>query len=294
MEIIAKAEHLSHVYPGGIKALSDVSLTLYRQDITAVIGQNGSGKTTLSKHFNGLLKATEGNVLVKDQNVSKKKVSEMAKDVGYVFQNPSYQLFCSNVRDEIKFGLKNLKLNKKDTVLKTNEVMKRFHLTRYAKNQPMTLGSGMKKIVALAGVYAMNPSLLILDEPTTGQDQPGKSSLGELMREMSMQGKSILVISHDMNFVSEYAKRVIVMANGKIIKTGTPDQIFTDERIMNKAHIQPPQVYAIANYLRKNGMIIQNSEINADHLAQLISERSVAVDGCYDTLQTGKLVFSQM
>lgn len=294
MEIIAKTEHLSHSYPGGIKALNNINLTLYKHDITAIIGQNGSGKTTLSKHFNGLLKATKGNVLVNDHNIARKKVSEMAKDVGYVFQNPSYQLFCSNVKDEIKFGLKNLKLNDREIALKAREVMERFHLTEYAKSQPMTLGSGMKKIVALASVYVMNPSLLILDEPTTGQDQPGKSSLGELMLEMASQGKSVLVVTHDMNFVSEYAKRVIVMANGEIIKEGTPDQIFTDESVMNKAHIQPPQIYAIANFLKKSGMNIQNNEINIKHLAQLISERSAVIDGCYDTLQTRELILSQV
>lgn len=269
-------------------------MSLYRGDITAIIGQNGSGKTTLSKHFNGLLKATKGKVLVNGKNTARIKVSEMAKDVGYVFQNPSYQLFCSNVRDEIQFGLKNLKMDDKTAALKTREVMERFHLKQYAKTQPMTLGSGMKKIVALASVYAMNPSLLILDEPTTGQDQPGKNSLGELMLEMAAHGKSILVVTHDMNFVSEYAKRVIVLAEGTIIKEGTPEEIFTDESVMNKAHIQPPQIYSVANDLKKSGMKIQNSRISAEYLAKLLAERSAVIDGSYDSLQTRELILSQM
>lgn len=294
MEIIAKAEHLDHVYPGGIEALQDINLELHKQEITAIVGQNGSGKTTLSKHFNGLLRPTGGRLLINGQNVAKRKVSDMAKEVGYVFQNPNYQLFCPTVREEIKFGLKNLKLKDSEIKQKTKEVLGRFGLTEFAKEQPITLSGGIRKIVALASVYAMEPSILFLDEPTTGQDQPGKTRLGELIKEMSGQGKTIVVITHDMNFVAQYAQRVIVMARGRIIKDGTPAQIFSDKPVMKEAHIQPPQIYAVSNYLRETGIKIGTQDITAACLAETIAERRGIMNEWYDTVPARSFIFSQM
>ena len=276
MEIVAKIEHLDHVYPGGVKALTDINLELYKQEITAIVGQNGSGKTTLSKHFNGLLRPTRGSITVNGKDVAKKRVSDMAKDVGYVFQNPNYQLFCATVREEVKFGLRNLKLSEAEVKKRSKEVLERFSLTELAKEQPVSLSGGTKKIVALASVYAMEPCLLFLDEPTTGQDQPGKTRLGELMQEMKQQGKTVVVITHDMNFVADYVERVIVMAKGRILKDGTPAEIFSDEEVMAQAHIQPPQIYAVANYLRKQGINLESEGLTPQKLAKLIAENGLA------------------
>jgi len=272
MEIVAKIEHLDHVYPGGVKALTDINLELKKGEITAIIGQNGSGKTTLSKHFNGLLRPTKGRVLINGQEVAKKRVSDMAKEVGYVFQNPNYQLFCPTVRNEIKFGLKNLKLTDEEIKTRTREVLERFELKSIAREQPVTLSGGVKKIVALASVYAMDPSILFLDEPTTGQDQPGKTRLGNLILELAEQGKTVIIITHDMNFVAQYAQRVIVMAKGKIIKDGTPADIFTDETAMKLAHIQPPQIYAVYNYLKQYGVVHGEQRLTPERLAGLMWE----------------------
>jgi len=248
-KVIAHIENLEHVYPSGVHALKRINLDFYAGQITAIVGQNGSGKTTISKHFNGLLRPTSGKIEINGRDVANRKVSEMALEVGYVFQNPSYQLFCATVKDEIRFGLKNLKL--KDDVIKSKskEIMQQFNIWDIRNQQPVSLSSGTKKIVALASVYAMNPDILFLDEPTTGQDQAGKTRLGELAREMKKSGKTIIIVSHDMDFVSEYAERVIVMNEGEVILDGTVDEAFRNKEVMIKAHLMPPQYYRVINHL---------------------------------------------
>lgn len=273
MDIVAKFEHVEHVYNGGIHALRDINLEFRVQEITAIIGQNGSGKTTLSKHFNGLLRPTSGRVFINGKDIAKIRTSELAKTVGYVFQNPDYQIFCPTVREEVEYGLKNLKLPETEVKRKAKEVLAQFDLTSVAKVQPVALGGGAKKVVALASVYAMAPSLLLLDEPTTGQDQPGKRQLGILMQEMAQVGKTVIVISHDMNFVAEYAKRVVVMADGKVIGDGTPAKIFSNESVMQQAHVQPPQLYAVANELRELGTDIPVQALTCADLARYIAQK---------------------
>ena len=255
-ETVVQFDHLQHVYPGGVEALKDINLSFRKGEIVAIIGQNGSGKTTLSKHFNGLLRPTSGTVKVCGRDIGKVRTSDLAKTVGYVFQNPNYQIFCASVRDEIKYGLKNLKLPENEIKTRTKEILAQFGLTSVAKTQPVSLSGGTKKVVALASVCAMDPSILLLDEPTTGQDQPGKQRLGQLMLSLSASGKTIIVISHDMNFVARYAQRVIVMAEGRVIGDDTPARIFSNESVMKQAHVQPPQVYAVVNELRREGQSI--------------------------------------
>ena len=260
-ETVVQFDHLQHVYPGGVEALKDINLSFRKGEIVAIIGQNGSGKTTLSKHFNGLLRRT----------------SDLAKTVGYVFQNPNYQIFCASVRDEIKYGLKNLKLPENEIKTRTKEILAQFGLTSVAKTQPVSLSGGTKKVVALASVCAMDPSILLLDEPTTGQDQPGKQRLGQLMLSLSASGKTIIVISHDMNFVARYAQRVIVMAEGRVIGDDTPARIFSNESVMKQAHVQPPQVYAVVNELRREGQSIPEEAYTCSQAAGLVAAMKGAV-----------------
>ncbi len=268
-EVVAHVEHLEHTYPSGHKALIDINLDIYKQEITAIIGQNGSGKTTLSKHFNGLLRPTSGRILVNGKDVADRRISEMAREVGYVFQNPNYQLFCPTVLEEIRFGLKNLKLSDQQIKDRSREVIDEFDLRGMVKKQPVSLSSGSKKIVALASVYAMDPEILFLDEPTTGQDQYGKTRLGLLSRQMKTQGKTIIIISHDMDFVAEYADRVIVMNESRIILDGTPAEVFSNQEVMHVAHIMPPQIYAIGNHI---GKVSGNERLSVMELAKVLAE----------------------
>lgn len=276
-ETVVQFDRLQHVYPGGVEALKDINLSFYKGEIVAIIGQNGSGKTTLSKHFNGLLRPTSGTVKVYGRDIAKVRTSDLAKTVGYVFQNPNYQIFCASVRDEIKYGLRNLKLPEEEIKTRAREILAQFGLTSAAKMQPVSLSGGTKKVVALASVCAMDPSILLLDEPTTGQDQPGKQRLGELMCSLSASGKTIIVISHDMNFVARYAQRVIVMAEGRVIGDSTPAGIFSDESVMERAHVQPPQVYAVVNELRRAGQSIPEESYTCSQAAGLIAAAKGAV-----------------
>ena len=148
-ETVVQFDHLQHVYPGGVEALKDINLSFRKGEIVAIIGQNGSGKTTLSKHFNGLLRPTSGTVKVCGRDIGKVRTSDLAKTVGYVFQNPNYQIFCASVRDEIKYGLKNLKLPENEIKTRTKEILAQFGLTSVAKTQPVSLSGGTKKVVAL-------------------------------------------------------------------------------------------------------------------------------------------------
>lgn len=268
-ETVAHVEDLEHVYSTGVHALKKINLDFYKEEITAIVGQNGSGKTTLSKHFNGLLRPTSGKVIINGRDVAKRRISEMAMEVGYVFQNPNYQLFCPTVKDEICFGLKNIKLSEKEIKERSKKIIEEFGLKPMAKKQPVTLSSGSKKIVALASVYAMDPEILFLDEPTTGQDQLGKTRLGELSLDMKRRGKTIIIISHDMDFVANYADRVIVMNQGEVILDGTPAEVFANENVMQAAHIMPPQIYAIAN---KIGYRTENVRLSSEEIAEVLAK----------------------
>ena len=274
-QIIAQVIDLEHVYPGGIHALKSINLNFYAQEITAIIGQNGSGKTTLSKHFNGLLRPTSGRIVVNGRDVAKRRVSEMAEEVGYVFQNPNYQLFCASVREEITFGLKNLKLKENEIKKRLGEILDEFGLRSIANKQPVSLGMGTKKVVALASVCAMDPEILFLDEPTTGQDQRGKTRLGELALEMKERGRTVMIISHDMDFVARYADRVIVMTQGEVIMDGTPEEVFSNREVMTKAMIKPPQCYAVANHVREKDSSMPKIRLDAEKTAELLAERGL-------------------
>ena len=274
-QIIAQVIGLEHVYPAGIHALRNVNLDFYKQEITAIIGQNGSGKTTLSKHFNGLLRPTSGKVIINGRDVAKRRVSDMAREVGYVFQNPNYQLFSVSVREEIRFGLKNLKLKESEIKEKTNQILDEFGLRSIAGKQPSSLGMGTKKVVALASVCAMDPEILFLDEPTTGQDQRGKTRLGDLALQMKEDGRTIMIISHDMEFVAKYADRVVVMTKGEVIMDGTPEEVFSNEEVMQRAMIKPPQTYAIANHIREKDSTFPCVRLDAERTAELLTDRGI-------------------
>lgn len=254
MEKVAEVIDLNHVYPSGVHALRGICLSISKGSKVAIVGQNGSGKTTLSKHFNGLLKASSGRVFVNGENVCKYPISEMSRMVGYVFQNPNYQLFSTSVRAEIEFGLKNLGIQQNEREKRLAETLETFGLTALADKQPLSFSSGVRKIVALASVYAMRPEILFLDEPTTGQDNPGKEHIGKLIDRMTRDGHTIAVITHDMNFVAKFIDRVIVMAKGQVIMDGSPREVFSAPEIMRQAHIQPPQAFALAGLLSSKGV----------------------------------------
>ena len=241
-EPIIEVENLSYIYPDGTKALRGIELKINDGDFVAIIGPNGSGKTTLVKHFNGLLKSTEGKVTVSKYDASKTSLNELAKHIGYCFQNPDHQLFCTTVNEEIAFGLKNLRLPANEIEERVKKVLKIVGLEKYKDMHPFFLGKGLRQRLAVAAVLAMESEIIVVDEPTTGQDYEMCKEIMILLDKLNKMGKTIIIITHDMKLVSKYCKRAIVMVEGKVIADDDPKNIFSDSDIMKSAQIEPPQI----------------------------------------------------
>jgi energy-coupling factor transport system ATP-binding protein len=240
-----EVEDVYFTYPNGIEALKGISLTIKNGEFVAIMGQNGAGKTTLVKHFNGLLKPTKGEVSIDGVETTKVSVATLARKVGFVFQNPDHQLFSETVEDEIAFALKNFGF--KETVIKkrVSWALNLLGLTKYRKTSPFMLSGGERKRVALASVLAWDPKILILDEPTIGQDYQQKEKLRQFILQLKAQRKTIIIVTHDVEFVAECNPRVILMREGKIVADGEASKILTTPEVLNQAFIVPPQIAQI-------------------------------------------------
>lgn len=241
--IEAKAVYFT--YRSGVEALKDVSVTIKDGEFVAIMGQNGAGKTTLVKHFNGLLKPTKGQVLVNNVNVSKVSIATLSKNVGFVFQNPDHQLFSETVEEEISFALRNFGFEETTVENRVTWALNLLGLAQYRKTSPFMLSGGERKRVALASVLAWNPEILILDEPTIGQDYQQKEKLRQFVLQMRTQRKTVIIVTHDVEFVAECNPRILLMREGKIIADGEARAILTKPDILEQASIVPPQIAQI-------------------------------------------------
>lgn len=240
-----EVRNVSFSYPNGVQALRDVSLTIRKGEFVAVMGQNGAGKTTLVKHFNGLLKPTKGEVTVDGVNTKKASVASLARKVGFVFQNPDHQLFCDTVEEEISFGLRNFGF-KEDVIHKRVDwALNLLNLTEYRKSSPFMLSGGERKRVALASVLAWDPDVVVLDEPTIGQDHMQKEKLRQFIIQLKTRGKTVVAVTHDVEFVAECSPRLLLMSEGRILADGSADTVLSDARLLEKASVVPPQVTQI-------------------------------------------------
>jgi energy-coupling factor transport system ATP-binding protein len=246
MENIIECRDLYHTYPSGVKALQGIDVTIEAGEFTAIMGQNGSGKTTFVKHLNGLLKASRGQVYVKGQEISRKRVSELARDVGYVFQNPDHQIFCETVEAEVGFGPRNLGVEEKVTDQRVEEALIAVGLEGYRKVNPKQLSKGQRQRVAVASVLSMHPTILIVDEPTTGQDYRDGIDMLNLIKHLNQLGHTILFITHDMQLIAQYARRVIVFHNGKILSQGTTRDVFAKTALLKQSFLSPPSITLLA------------------------------------------------
>ena len=246
---VIEVKDLIFKYNEYVTALKGVSCEIKRGILTAIIGQNGSGKTTLVKHFNGLLKPTKGIVLVDGKDTREYKIKELVSKVGYVFQNPTHQLFNTNIEDEIAFGLRNLGVPEDEIKKRVEEAIKLFKLEQFKGRHPLRLSYPFRKMLAIASVYAMQPEVLILDEPTVAQDWVGYKLIRNLILELRKRGRTMVVVTHDMMLVSEVADSCIVMKDGKIIAHEKPENLFVDDEILKMAHLKPPQVTQLASFL---------------------------------------------
>ncbi|MCX8151133.1 MAG: energy-coupling factor ABC transporter ATP-binding protein [Candidatus Bathyarchaeota archaeon] len=246
-------EDVRFSYPGGVEALKGVSLTVKNGEFVAIMGQNGAGKTTLVKHFNGLLKPTSGVVRVNGVETSRSSVAALARNVGFVFQNPDHQLFCETVDDEIAFALKNFGYEQTVIEKRITWAVNLLGLSQYRKTSPFMLSGGERKRVALASVLAWDPQILVLDEPTIGQDHRQKENLRQFIMQLQTQGKTIVMVTHDVEFVAECNPRVVLMREGKIMADGQGKQILTNSELLEQASIVLPQVAQIFKHLITQG-----------------------------------------
>jgi len=235
-------------YPTGeprVEALKGVSLSIRNGEFVAIMGQNGAGKTTLVKQFNGLLKPTKGEVLVDGVSTRDMSIAQLARKIGFVFQNPDHQLFSETVEEEIAFALRNFGFKENTLKRRVTWALNLLDLTEYRKTSPFMLSGGERKRVALASVLAWNPKMVILDEPTIGQDHRQKEILRQFIVQMNAQGKTVVIVTHDVEFVAECSPRVVLMTQGQIVADGDAKRILTDPDIALRASIVPPQITQI-------------------------------------------------
>ncbi len=256
-------EDVSFSYPDGTPAVENISLQVDKGENIAIIGQNGAGKTTTVKMLNGLLKPTKGNVIIDGWNTKDFTVAKMSSKVGYVFQNPMDQIFHNNVYDEVEFGPK--KLNYDDVRRKelVKEALELTELIGYVKENPYNLPYSIRKFVTIASIIAMDVEVVILDEPTAGQDLRGTRILDRLIRELIKKNKTVITITHDMEFVVNNFERVVVMANRRIISDGDRRSVFWKYEILKESKVKQPYISDLARELSLGKEIISADEFIA-------------------------------
>ena len=241
-------------YPGKIKALNGIDLTIHHGDFVAIMGENGAGKTTLVKHFNGLLRPQTGTVLVDNVDVSSTSVAKLSRRVGLVFQNPDDQLFEETVEKEIGFALRNFGFSESVIDKRVEWALNLLDLGEYRGKSPFILSGGERKRVALASVLAWDPDILVLDEPTVGQDYGQKERLRHFLMQLQTQGKTIVIVTHDVEFVAESQPRIVLMARGMVLGEGSAKEIMTCPEKLSQCSVAQPEITRLFRMLSAHGL----------------------------------------
>ena len=233
---------LVFVYPDGTRALDGVDLAIAAGQRVAIVGQNGSGKSTLVRHLNGLLRPTEGEVLINGRPTAGRRVAELAATVGLAFQDPDRQIFAGKVRDEVAFGPRNLGLRGAELDAAVDRALVATGLDGDAATNPYDLGYSRRKLLALASILAMSTPIVVLDEPTTGQDARGIARIQAIVADLAAAGRTVIAITHDMRFAAESFERIVVMRAGRIALDGSPADVFAEEAwpTLASTFLEPP------------------------------------------------------
>lgn len=277
-----KVDHLFFTYskktPYSYEALHDVSLEIKDHSFTGIVGHTGSGKSTLVQMLNGLLKPEEGTVTVDEYvltNKTKKikNIKQLRKHVGLVFQFPEYQLFDETVEKDVSFGPKNFGAKQEEAIQKAHEALKMVGIDEsYYQRSPFELSGGEKRKVALAGILAIDPDILVLDEPTAGLDPKSATEVMSLVTKLHESGKTIIVITHDMDLLFRYCDHVILLKNGKVAFDGKPDRLF--EKNIDDLSIDVPKMYQFLDILRKHNIDVPTDSIKTvDDIVKYLTER---------------------
>ncbi len=260
-------DHVSYVYgedtPLAVRALDDVCLQIPDGQFLGIIGHTGSGKSTLMQHLNGLIRATSGHIYFNGEDIYAKEynMKQLRSRVGLVFQYPEHQLFETDVFKDVCFGPKNLGLEKKEVELRAYAALRQVGLEEeFFYQSPFELSGGQKRRVAIAGVLAMKPEVLILDEPTAGLDPKGREDILHQIKKLQQEtGMTILLVSHSMEDVAEYVDRILVMNRGKVMLDGVPKEVFSHYRELEEVGLAAPQVTYILNSLREKGLAVDTT-----------------------------------
>ena len=258
-----EARNICYSYGDDTQALKNVNLKINNGEIVAILGKNGAGKSTLFLHFNGIYEPDSGEILIDGEKLkyNKKALLKCRQKVGIVFQNPDNQIFAPSVEEDIAFGPLNLKLPMDEVQRRVEDALKRVGMEGFEKKAPHHLSGGQKKRVAIAGILAMKPEIMILDEPTAGLDPQGAIKIMNLLSQLNSEGITIVISTHDVDLVSQYVNKIFVMADGEIIGDGTPKEIFSNEELIKKANLKLPIISELFKLLNDEDEIcIKNDD----------------------------------
>ncbi|MHA1490567.1 MAG: energy-coupling factor ABC transporter ATP-binding protein [Promethearchaeota archaeon] len=245
---------VEYTYLNGTIALKRINLNIYKGELIGIMGSNGAGKTTLIRTLNGLIRPSKGNLYINGENIDSKSIATLSERIGIIFQNPMHQLFSNTVEEEIKFSLKSFNLSKEELHTRVNHILKEFNLERYRERSPLNLSGGEKKKLAIASIICRDPDILIFDEPTLGQDAKEIEFFIDLIKKEKNNGKTIIIITHNIEFSIENIPRIILMADGKIIADGPTEKVLTKEFLVEDTSLILPQISQFILALQEIGI----------------------------------------
>ena len=252
MKCAVNVTDLFYTYPDGTEALKGVNFKVMEGERVAVIGSNGSGKSTLFYHLNGLFSPTKGTVLINEEEITKTNLDKIRMTVGLVFQDPDDQLFAPTVWEDVAFGPRNMGLSKREVAERVNSALNMLHIADLKDKRPDNLSGGQKRLVSIAGVLAMNPEIIVLDEPTSNLDPCTSSAVMHLLVDLSRRMNIALIIAtHDVDAVPQYADRIYVMHEGRFVAEGTPEAVFSNASVIRESHLRLPRIARLMEILHK-------------------------------------------
>lgn len=263
----------AHTYPDGTVGMHDVEFGVYPDEVVALVGGNGAGKSTLLEHLNATLVPDDGELVVDGTPITEDNKARARKEVGFVFQDADTQLVAPTVRDDVLFGLQNYGVPDDEANERAREALERLDAGHLADRIPHYLSGGEKRLVGLAGVLALDPSVVVLDEPLAGLDPERSRLVAERVQRIHAEGISVVLSTHDLDFAAEVADRVCVMADGNVVGSGTPREVFYDDDLLAAANLHPPSAVRIA---RDAGVHLESRPVTESELVSLLSERSAA------------------
>ena len=271
-EVHLSTKNLSYTYPDGTHALKNINMDIYKGQKVAIMGPNGAGKSTLFSHFNGLTEPTSGHVEIDGKAIKydKDTLLEVRQKVGIVFQDPNDQLFAPTVKEDVAFGPMNLGLDYEEVERRVDEALTMVGMEQYMDKTPHHLSGGQQKRVAIAGIIAMRPEIMILDEPTAGLDPEGVEKVLSILNELNNEGMSIVISSHDIEMVNEFAEKIFVLNEGEILESGDKHEIFSNKELLKKAHLKAPITTEILYTLKEKGYNVDTTKISIDEVVEEI------------------------